>query len=351
MLKVDIKKKLNNFTLEVAFTAGQETLAILGPSGCGKSMTLKCIAGVETPDEGYIELNGRVLFDKARKINLPPQKRRVGYLFQNYALFPHMTVEENIAVAIRADKETKRKLVAEKIKAFYMEGLEKAYPARLSGGQQQRVALARLMAQDPEILMLDEPFSALDNHLRWQLEQELAEVIRLYRKPALLVSHNFKEVYRLSDRVVVLCAGQVEAIASKQELFELPRTVTAARLIGYKNISRIKRLDARKAFAVDWGVELELTRQIPEGAGYVGCMSPSIRPADAKSQNTLRCRILRVVESTFSTMVILRPEKASSFEDYNKLIWEMDKDEWKELQGGPEFLTITIDAKQLLPLY
>lgn len=350
MLKVDIKKRLNNFTLEVAFTADQETLAVLGPSGCGKSMTLKCIAGVETPDEGYIELNGRVLFDKARKINLPPQQRRVGYLFQNYALFPNMTVEENIAAAVQGDKETKKKIAAEKIKAFYLEGLEKVYPAKLSGGQQQRVALARLMAQNPEILMLDEPFSALDNYLRWQLEQEVAEILELYRKPVLLVSHNRKEVYRLCDRVAVLCEGKLEAISSKQELFELPRTVTVARLVGYKNISRIRRLDEQRVFALDWGVELVLERKISDSARYIGFMAHTVCPAKTNSKNTLDCRILRVIENTFSTIVILQPKTASNLEEYNKLVWEMDKNRWNTLYKGTDLITVTLDAGQLLPL-
>lgn len=350
MLKVEIIKKLRNFTLEVAFTAGQETLAILGPSGCGKSMTLKCIAGVEIPDEGYIELNGRVLFDKAKKINLPPQQRRVGYLFQNYALFPHMTVEQNIAAAVQGDRQTQKDIVAEKIKTFYLEGLEKVYPGKLSGGQQQRVALARLMAQNPEILLLDEPFSALDNYLRWQLEQKMAEVLELYPKPVLLVSHNRKEVYRLCDRVAVLCDGKMEAIAPKQELFELPRTVTVARLIGYKNISRIQRLDDQRVLALDWGIELDLKRHVPETAGYVGFLPHSICPGRAESKNTFRCRILQDIENTFSMTVILQPEKASDLEDYNKLVWEVDKEEWNAFQVGNGFTTITVDSSQILPI-
>jgi molybdate transport system ATP-binding protein len=229
-------------------------------------MTLKCIAGVETPDEGYIELGGRVLFDSAKKVNLPPQQRQVGYLFQNYALFPNMTVEQNIAAAIKGDRKTKEKIISEKIKAFYLEGLEKQYPSKLSGGQQQRVALARLMAQNPDILMLDEPFSAMDNYLKWQLEQEVAEVLQSYRKPVLYVSHNRKEVYRLCDRVAVLYNGKLDTICSKQELFELPRTVAVAQLIGCKNFSRVQKCGEHRVFAMDWGVELETDRAVPETA-------------------------------------------------------------------------------------
>lgn len=332
MLKVDIKKKLNNFTLEVAFCVSTETLALLGPSGCGKSMTLKCIAGVETPDEGYIELNGRVLFDKKNKINLPPQQRRVGYLFQNYALFPNMTVEQNIAVVIHGDKKTKPAIVAEKIRSFHLSGMEKEYPGRLSGGQQQRVALARLMAQNPEILMLDEPFSAMDNYLKWQLEQEVAELLQSYPKPVLLVSHNRKEAYRLCDRVAVLYHGKLDYICLKHELYQMPHTVAVAKLVGCKNISRIKRLGEHRVFALDWGVELETTREVTESAGYIGFFGHLISRAKGKEKNIINCQVIRMTEDNFSAIAVLRPEGVSGKEEFTKLLWEMDKDVWRELK-------------------
>jgi molybdate transport system ATP-binding protein len=350
MLKVDIKKKLNKFTLEVAFNVSTETLAILGPSGCGKSMTLKCIAGVETPDEGYIELNNRVLFDSSKKINLTPQQRRVGYLFQNYALFPNMTVEQNIAAAIKGDRKTKENIVAEKIKAFYLEGLEKQYPSQLSGGQQQRVALARLMAQNPDILMLDEPFSAMDNYLKWQLEQEVHEVLQSYRKPVLFVSHNRKESYRLCDNVAVLYNGKFDTICSKHELFELPRTVAVAQLIGCKNLSRIQRCGKHRVFAVDWGVELETDRAVPETAGYIGFFGHFIRLAKAQDKNKIDCRVLRVIEDNFSTIAILRPEGASGIEKYTKILWEMDKIDWQELKDSSCTVTITLETGHIMLL-
>ena len=178
---VDIKKNFGEFQLDVKLEANNETVALLGPSSCGKSITLKCIAGIEKPDSGIIVVNNRVLFDSSKKINLSPQKRNTGYLFQQYASFPHMTVEENIAVGIQLPKKEKGAIIQEKIDAFFLTGLEKRYPGQLSGGQQQRVALARIFAAQPEILMLDEPFSALDSHLKWQLEQELMNVLDHYR--------------------------------------------------------------------------------------------------------------------------------------------------------------------------
>ena len=182
-LSADIRKKLREFELQVQFTcpacrgrasdasagSGTSCLGILGPSGCGKSMTLKSIAGIVEPDSGSIILDGRELFNSSRKVNLKPQKRRVGYLFQNYALFPNMTVEENILTGLKAGKRygeaQQKQRVLEMIERFRLSGLEKRYPAQLSGGQQQRVALARILAYDPEALLLDEPFSAMDTEI------------------------------------------------------------------------------------------------------------------------------------------------------------------------------------------
>ena len=163
LLKVDIHMELKEFDLDVDFELKKGCLGILGPSGCGKSMTLKSIAGIVTPDSGIISLAAdeeTTYFNSKQKINLKPQKRNVGYLFQNYALFPNMTVEENIAVGLGKDHDEKR--VSEMIKRFHLEGLEKRYPRQLSGGQQQRVALARILAYGPDVILLDEPFSAMD---------------------------------------------------------------------------------------------------------------------------------------------------------------------------------------------
>lgn len=189
-LYVDIEKRLGAFRLQSKFEVADETLALLGASGCGKSVTLKCIAGIMTPDRGRIVLNGRVLFDSEKRTDLTPQQRRVGYLFQQYALFPNMTVEQNILCGIRAgSRSEKRALAAEKLRMFRLEGLEKKYPAQLSGGQQQRVALARILASEPQAILLDEPFSALDSYLKWELELELGELLGAFDGPILWVSH------------------------------------------------------------------------------------------------------------------------------------------------------------------
>ena len=201
-LSVDIQKQLGDFHLAVRFEAENETLALLGASGCGKSVTLKCVAGILTPDAGKIVLDGVTLYDSAAKINLPPQKRQVGYLFQQYALFPNMTVRQNIAAAVR-DKARRKAEVAEKLHQFQLEAVADQKPGQLSGGQQQRCALARILASEPKAILLDEPFSALDSYLKYQLELELSNTLEGFPGTVLWVSHDRGEVFRNCRRVCV----------------------------------------------------------------------------------------------------------------------------------------------------
>ena len=194
MLEVQIYKKLAEFDLDVSFQVDDNILGLMGASGSGKSMTLKCIAGIETPDQGRIVLNGRVLFDSEKKINVPIQKRNVGYMFQSYALFPNMNVYENISVGLRARKVKDVDIVVQKVmQQFRIFELASRYPKQLSGGQRQRVALARLMAYEPDVLLLDEPFSALDEDLKKDLLQELKSELQI-SKPVIFVSHDKEEV-------------------------------------------------------------------------------------------------------------------------------------------------------------
>ena len=214
-LEVDITKKLDGFFMHMQFRAEREIFAILGASGCGKSMTLKCIAGIEKPDEGRIVLDGKVLFDSEKKINLPPQKRKVGYMFQDYALFPHMNVVQNIEAGM--GKRPDRSRTESLIRQFQLEGLEKKIPGQLSGGQKQRVAMARMLAAEPELILLDEPFSALDTYLKWQLEQEMYKHLKEAGKPVIFVSHNRDEVYRLCDTVSCMNRGKMEVMEPLKE--------------------------------------------------------------------------------------------------------------------------------------
>ena len=209
MLEVQIYKKLAEFDLDVSFQVNDNILGLMGASGSGKSMTLKCIAGIETPDQGRIVLNDRVLFDSEKKINVPIQKRNVGYMFQSYALFPNMNVYENISVGLRARKVKDVDIVVQKVmQQFRVFELASRYPKQLSGGQRQRVALARLMAYEPDVLLLDEPFSALDEDLKEDLLRELKSELQI-SKPVVFVSHNKEEVNELCDFKYKIKQGEI----------------------------------------------------------------------------------------------------------------------------------------------
>ena len=209
MLEVQINKKLAEFDLDVSFQVNDNILGLMGASGSGKSMTLKCIAGIETPDHGRIVLNNRVLFDSEKKINVLIQKRNVGYMFQSYALFPNMNVYENISVGLKARKVKDVDIVVQKVmQQFRIRELASRYPKQLSGGQRQRVALARLMAYEPDVLLLDEPFSALDEDLKEDLLRELKSELQI-SKPVIFVSHNKEEVNELCDFKYKIKKGEI----------------------------------------------------------------------------------------------------------------------------------------------
>ena len=243
-LKTAIQKTWGSFQLQVAFQTHGGVLGLLGASGCGKSKTLQCITGIERPDAGHISLDGRVFFDSSQHINMAVQKRRVGYLFQHYALFPNMTVAENIACGIRqsvSEQERKEKMYT-MMERMRLTGLEKQKPSQLSGGQQQRVALARILVNEPDILLLDEPFSALDSYLKEQVMTELKELLRQFQKDSIIVTHSRDEAYQLCDSIAVLHNGQLEVIGKTADVFAQPQTRAAAVLTGCKNIAAAKKL-------------------------------------------------------------------------------------------------------------
>jgi molybdate transport system ATP-binding protein len=231
MLSVNIKKKLGAFSLNVSFNTSEGVTGILGASGCGKSMTLRCIAGIDRPDQGRITLDDAVLFDSEKGINLRPQERKVGYLFQNYALFPNMTVEKNILCGLyhEKDKAERKRMLDDTIQLLRLEGLEKHMPSQLSGGQQQRAALARILVNKPGLLMLDEPFSALDSNLRGQLRIQMKELLEQYGSSTLIVTHNSDEACYLCGRIALMDAGAILTLKPTKELFREKVTVTYER--------------------------------------------------------------------------------------------------------------------------
>ena len=271
-LTVDIEKTLGDFHLRSQFDCGDGITGLLGASGCGKSYTLKCIAGIERPDRGSIVLDGRVLFDSRKGIDLKPQKRRVGYLFQHYALFPGMTVRQNILCGLHREKDRMKKEQAlrDALELFRLTGLENHRPHQLSGGQQQRVALARILVNQPGLLMLDEPFSALDTHLRLRLQIEMLESLKQFGRPVLLVTHSRDEAYRMCDRIAVMTDGYVHPPAETKRLFAEPGTVAAAVLTGCKNISPARKAGENRLYVPAWDITLETAQPVPENVTHVG---------------------------------------------------------------------------------
>ena len=347
-LEVRIRKELGSFGLDVDFSAEHGVHGLLGASGCGKSMTLKCIAGIIRPDCGRIVLDDRVLFDSEAHINLTPQQRKLGLLFQNYALFPNMTVKQNILTALRNEKDRDEadRSCRDLICRMQLTGLENHKPAQLSGGQQQRVALARILATKPKLLMLDEPFSALDSYLRWQTELELTELLKEFDGTTLLVSHSRDEVYRMCSTVSVLADGRTEPVQPVKELFESPRTLSSCLLSGCKNFSRAEKAGETRVRALDWGVELECGRPVPEDAVYIGVRAHYIVPVAEEGENTFSCTVSRVIEEVFSTVVMM--ETPGGQRGYSMLRIEMPKDKWKALEGSQTLLLRTAPADIML---
>lgn len=349
-LKVNIKKRFKGFYLDVSFETNNEYLGILGASGSGKSMTLKCIAGVETPDEGTIELNGRVLFDSDKKINLRPQERNIGYLFQNYALFPNMTVEDNIGAGLKLSKKDKRSIVNEMIKSFHLQGLEKKYPAQLSGGQQQRAALARSIAYNPDVLLLDEPFSALDSHLNNQVQAEILELLRLYKGEVLMVTHSMDEAYKFCKNLVIIENGKSVLFGDTKEIFKEPQLVSAARLTGCNNISSCFQISGTKIYASDWDFEIILNKSASEFK-YIGIHSHCFEIPDNddlnNEPNIMECELMEIIEKVHKYTIVFKNK--SSKKNVTNMYFEIKKEIWDNRENKTDlFLKIKDDSVLLL---
>ncbi len=306
MLEVKIKRSLNGFSLDVAFSVNQEILSILGPSGAGKTMTLLCIAGLVRPDEGVIKLNGRVLFDSENGVCLPAQVRKIGFVFQNYALFPHLTVAENVAYGIQSlSKQAIEDRVAQLLEIIHIPKLKHRYPRELSSGQQQRVALVRAIAPEPEVLLLDEPFSALDTPRRERLEYELLALQQFYKGDILFVTHDLAQGYKLGSRIAVYEAGRLVQCDSKYNVISTPANRTVARLTGIKNLmgGYVTRIENPNVWVLipELGEPLKI---IPRRHMNISVNQPviiGIRPeyihiTESHGENTVSCQVSKLVD-------------------------------------------------------
>jgi molybdate transport system permease protein len=351
-LEINIHKALENFELQVALRTGPGALGLLGASGSGKSMTLRMIAGVATPDSGRIVLNGRVLFDGAERTNLSAASRRIGVVFQDYALFPHLTVAENVGFGLRAlSASERRSRVDNLLKLMRIAELSERYPKEISGGQKQRVAIARCMAIGPDALLLDEPFAALDPHLRRQTEEQLRETLASYNGVVIFVTHDMEEAFRFCTDLLVLDSGRVIASGPRRQLFERPGTVIAARLTGCKNIIPAHRISSDRVSVELWECELQSSAPVSELTTHIGVRSHQVlfqQPPEL--ENTFPCWLVNSSEAPHEMTLYLRLHAAPQEGDLPHLQADIPKEAWRALSAQPQPWRITLDPTRLLLL-
>jgi molybdate transport system permease protein len=349
-LETEFRKTFKGFKLSVAFSTYGERLGLLGASGSGKSITLQCIAGLTRPEAGRVVLNGRVLLDTDRGVDLTPAARRIGIVFQDYALFPHLTVRDNIWFSLDHHSHAERKeRVYRWARLMQIEPFLDSYPAELSGGQRQRVALARALVMEPEALLLDEPFSALDPHLRRRMEEQVLEALEGYAGVTVFVTHDRDEAFRFCQILAVLSEGRLAAIGPKEEIFRNPGSLAVARLTGCKNVARIARTGSGLVRAIEWDCELTVGHIVPRRAEFVGIRAHDVCVVDsAAGENTFPCWLVASVQSPFETTLYLRLHTRPSEGDPAHLEVEISRQEWAQLHRRPQPWCVALDSSRLL---
>ncbi len=351
-LDLNIEKTLGRFKLSAAVNLRTGTTGVLGPSGSGKSLMLRCIAGLATPEHGRIALNGRAIFDAGQKLDIKPANRRVGFVFQDYALFPHLTVARNIGFGLHRDnRDEQRSRVSQVAAVVQVTDLLDRFPHQLSGGQRQRVALARALAIEPEVLLLDEPFSALDPHLRHQLERELHEILSRFSGITLFVTHDRAEAFRFCEDLMVLSGGNVISMGAKRQLFENPGTLAAARLTGCKNLAPVTVIGSREVRVDSWDCTLRLDRDVPADTAFVGIRAHDvvISRDDSGQENTFECSLMAHLEAPFDVTLYIRLQAAGK-RDYRHLEAEVPRERWKNLAHTQGRLWLRLPPEKILLL-
>jgi molybdate ABC transporter permease protein len=350
------------FTLALELRTQCRRLAILGASGAGKSLLLRLLAGLERPQAGRISLNGRVLFDAALGIDLPPERRRIAVMLQHDALFPHLSVAANVGFGLaHLAPAERRQRVAAQLEAVGLLERARCFPAQLSGGQQQRVALARALVVAPALLLLDEPFSSQDSHRRRGLQQLVENLLERSGVPTLLVTHDMDEAYRLSEELLVIDQGRVQRHGSRREVFDRPGAVGVAQLTGCKNISPVLRLSPTRVRALAWGLELDTREPLAAAVTHVGLrahhLGLSLTCPEGPVQHW-RCRVVRVSQGALHVTVFVVPEALASEATGTKdptppepLLVEVRRRDWAALAAaGTKALVLSLPEGCLLPL-
>lgn len=331
-ISVSVKKRLETFELDVNFSSHEKIVGLLGASGAGKSMLLKTIAGIFEPESGKIVVDDIVYFDSSEGISLPSRQRKAGVVFQHYALFPHMTVAENIAFSLE-DKNSEGNVhkVDRLIREFHLETLKEHKPSKLSGGQQQRVALARALAMEPKVLLLDEPFSALDIHLKSQLIKDMKNALSDYSGHVVYVTHNMEEAFQLCGHVVVLDKGQMIANGLKEEIFLKPSNMQTARIIGMKNIAQAKLVAPNLLMVPKWGIMLLYNEDVIATEGFIGIHAYHIKlHHKCSSENVFECTLVDVViNPNYHTLYLKFSGEPDSVDDYHIQMDVPAEDAWE----------------------
>jgi molybdate transport system ATP-binding protein len=316
---VDIEKKTGGVLRRFTFDSTAATVGVLGNSGSGRTLLLRCIAGVETPDRGKIQIHGKTVYDSEKHVNLKPSERRIGYLVSDYALFPKLSVEQNIACGYRGKRKEKEHTVEEYIRRFELEGLEDELPGKLNDEQRQRVALARMMIAQPQILLMDEPLLGSRRELLWS---NLVRYLKLFDGGYLFASQDPNEIYALCSWSVILEDGSVLAKGETKELFSQPGSVRAAQLTGCQNFSRVAPLDEYHVRALDWGIALRTAQKVEAHITHVGIRSHAMCTVDEYTQNCLPVQCIAKREGLTSLEFQIRNAREP---ESSELVWKSSK--------------------------
>lgn len=347
-ISVDVQKRLGEFELDVKFESTSKRIGILGASGCGKSMTLKSIAGIETPTDGKIQIGEHVLFDSKNKVNLKPQKRKIGYLFQNYALFPTMTVAQNIAAGLKGSKQEKEKQSQGDGRKISDSGIIKTSARTTFRRAATKGCAGKNYGIQPDVILLDEPFSALDVFLKDHLQQELEELLKDYEGTVIMVSHSRDEVYRFCEELLILDQGSVITAGKTKEIFSNPQYRAAAKLTGCKNFAEMQYTESpNKIILPDWGVTLQLKEKVPKGCTCIGYRAHDFVPVwGEKKENCIEVRLKSMSELPFENQYYLNPVKSET----PSICWfvQREKENVVEANGLPEYLQIAEERLMFL---
>lgn len=283
-ISIKCEKKIAGSYVSLSLESLKTRIGVLGGAGSGRSWLLPFVAGIEKPDKGKIQIHGKTVFDSERKTNMKPKDRNFGYLFQDYALFPNLSVEQNIACGCKKRGTERERKIEKYIRRFRLEGLEDVKPPQLTNLQKMRTALARILIGDPDFLLLDEPFYGMAGAEKAMLFQEMKEYLEEYEGGFLMVSSNPWDVYGMCEQTMIL--GE-ERFGDTKEVFDNPETVGAAYLTGCRNFSRVEILDEFHVRALDWGINLKTDNRIQKEITHIGIRDPQILSTDSFSQNCM----------------------------------------------------------------